>query len=109
MTSTRRQFLVGGALAGAGLSFRPAPRWLSAKPKATNGQILVVIQCRGGYDGLGLIVPAGHPNYVLGRPNLAIPQASCLPLAAGRPYFWAPAMQQFKDLFDRGDLAIVHN
>jgi uncharacterized protein (DUF1501 family) len=110
LSSTRRQFMAGGALAGAALPFvRPAPRWLRAAPKTGNGQILVVLQVRGAWDYLNMIVPHSHPNYIQGRPNIKIAVANTLPLATGRPYAWAAAMQPFKDLFDRGDLAIVHN
>lgn len=109
MTANRRQFLAGSALATAGLPFvRPAPSWLPGRPRG-NGQILVIVQCEGAYDYLNMIVPADHPNYIQGRPNLRIPRASCLTLAAGATHYWAPALLPFKTLFDRGDLAIVHN
>lgn len=110
MTTTRRQFLAAGALAGAAVPLvRPTPRWLQGAPPRRTGQILVIVQAHGGYDYFNQIVPATHPNYINGRPNLRIAQSVCLNLRNGASYWWAPAMQSFKDLYDRGDLAIVHN
>ncbi len=109
MTTSRRQFLAAGAAAGAAIPFlRPGQAWLHGAPR-TPGRTLVIVQARGAWDYLNMIVPATHPNYIAGRPNLRIPQGSCLTLRAGASYWWAPAMQPFKDLYDRGDLAIVHN
>ncbi len=110
MTTSRRDFLVSGAVAGAAsplLSARLAPSWLQAKGKSLKK--LVVIQIRGGWDYLNFIIQANHPVYQAARPNLRIAQANTLPIQAGLDYYWHPALQPFKDLYDRGDLAIINN
>src|SRR5688572_5551806 len=110
MTTSRRDFLVGGAMAGAAAPFAGAslaPSWLRAKGDSLKN--LVVIQIRGGWDYLQFLIQANHPVYQAARPNLRIAQANTLPIQAGLDYYWHPALQPFRDLFDRGDLAVINN
>ena len=82
MATTRRDFLIGGASAGAaapllGKSLMPARLHAAG---AAAGEILVVVQVRGGWDFLNMVVKPNDPSYQAGRPNLAIPAASLLPM-----------------------------
>ncbi len=102
----RRQFLKTGALGTlAGGSI------LSSDLQAANyynEEILVHIFLRGGIDGLNLIVPIGdkdHEYYSLMRPKLAIQNAIQL---GATEFGLNPKAAALKDLYDAGDLAVVH-
>jgi len=84
MAITRRQFLKRSAFAAAGVT---AGRYMRLLP-GTNvswaagptNKIVVIVQLRGGNDGLGTIYPVGpngpgtqRGNYEFVRPTLALP------------------------------------
>lgn len=114
---SRRQFLrVGGAALGmfaaAGL---PAwlPRMAFAAPDTDlRGDVLVVIFLRGGLDGLSAVVPMFDADYYRARPTLAVPEpassddSSAIDLDGA--FGLNPALRPLKDLWDAGDLGIVH-
>lgn len=104
MRTTRRGFLAGGAAAlGAGKLGAVAP------VAGVGDRALVAIQVEGGWDYLSMLVPADHPAYQQARPNLKIPRWSTLDVQGGWDWYWHPRLAPFRDLFDRGDLAIVEN
>jgi uncharacterized protein (DUF1501 family) len=110
MNTSRRDFLVTGAAAGAAAPFAGvslAPAWLRASGNAIKK--LVVIQIRGGWDYLQILPQSNHPIYQAARPNLKIAQANTLQIQNGVDFFWHPALQPFKDLFDSGRLAVINN
>ena len=104
---SRRSFLklatAAGALAGLvseGLATRLA---FAAGPY--DGDVLVVLSLRGGFDGLQAVVPAADPDYLTWRPNVGIPTSTLLQLD---PMFGMhPAMAPMKSLFDAGTLGVV--
>jgi uncharacterized protein (DUF1501 family) len=82
---------------------------------ATGYRALVCIFLFGGNDSNNLIVPndaAGYMNYANIRSNLALPQASLLPIVAKTgnvPYGLHPQLPGLQGLFGGGQLAVVAN
>ena len=48
--------------------------WAAAPPGADYGKLLVLIELKGGNDGLNTLVPYANPTYYALRPKLAIPR-----------------------------------
>lgn len=65
----RRDFL---KLAGC-VPLASGVAWASAPASATCRNLLVLIELKGGNDGLNTLVPYANPAYYALRPNLAIP------------------------------------
>ncbi|MEZ5963835.1 MAG: DUF1501 domain-containing protein [Planctomycetota bacterium] len=104
LRTTRRGFLAGGAAAVS------AARLPASAPAAGVGdRAVVAIQVEGGWDYLSALVPAGHWAYQEARPNLRIPRSAVLDVEAGWDWYWHPSLWPFRDLYNRGDLAIVEN
>lgn len=100
----RRTFLKAAALTG-GVAMAPPWAWSAAKGLGT-GDRLVVIYLRGGADGLTVCPPLGENAYFDARPTLAVAETDALPLDG---FFGLhPAAGGLKDLFDAGDLAVIH-
>ncbi len=100
----RRTFLHTAALTG-GASLAPRWAWSAVKGLA-GGDRLVAIYLRGGTDGLTAVPPLGENAYFDVRPTLAVAEADALPLDG---FFGLhPAAGGLKDLFDAGDLAVIH-
>jgi uncharacterized protein (DUF1501 family) len=111
MTHSRRNFLVGGLSAGAALPFLPNSLWGMANAMAASGKILVVIQVDGGWDYFNQIVPVESREYYDARPVIGLPDkpGAVLPIASTVAQKWAVFAQPLKDLYDRGDLAVINN
>jgi len=118
MSSTRRDFLVGGLSAGAAVPLlgggaQLAPKWMQAAAGSGPGdQVTVIIQLSGGWDWMNLMVPADAGVYYKARPNTGIPKNKTLGRIDNKTAtatYWHPAVQAFKDLYGRGDLALVQN
>jgi len=107
MTFSRRDFLKFVTLpAAAGLLLRPQLRAFFAGDGGTRN--LVLIDLRGGCDGLNMVVPFGVNGGTYSsefRQSLAIPQADVLPLSA--QVGLNPRMIALKSHFDLGRLAVV--
>ena len=114
----RRDFLKYSLKAGVLLSTLPAlgrfpVQALASSPAvdrlrrltAQSDRIFVLIQLQGGNDGLNTLVPIENPLYYEARPTIAIPKAQTLPLTD--TLGWHPALVGLKELYDRGELAIV--
>lgn len=77
--------------------------------------ILVVVFLRGGADGLALVGPTSDPDYIAARPeSLRVLRKGD---SAGRPirqdvadvdFRFHPAAAPFAELFDAGDLSLIH-
>ena len=106
MIIKRREFLKVGSLATASMLL---PNFLKAMafPNALERQrkVLVILQLSGGNDGLNTIIPTRNDIYFRERQTIAIDNALHLTDGAGIN----PALPFFKELFDRGDLAVLHN
>jgi uncharacterized protein (DUF1501 family) len=78
-----------------------------------NGNTLVVVSLRGGFDGLSAVMPIADPYYAgTGgkqsiRPTIGLSQAQVFQLD---PTFGMhPALQPLQSLWTQGQLAFVHN
>ncbi|RME06775.1 MAG: DUF1501 domain-containing protein [Anaerolineae bacterium] len=118
-TLTRRDFLNLSAALPAMLLARSDPaRWLprlavfSPQGMEPPGDTLVVIFQRGAMDGLNAVIPLGEAEYYRKRPTLAIPEpkAGDETSAIELDGFFGlhPALRPLKDIWDAGELAIVH-
>ena len=118
MNFTRREFLQKTSAAGViGASKALFPKWmprLAFNPKMQSGpgDVLVCIFLRGGMDGLSAVVPFGEGrHYYDARPTLAVQEPGNGSEAAidlnGR-FGLHPTLAPLKEIYDEGDLAIVH-
>ena len=102
---SRRGLLKGAAGIGALMSLGTqslGTRMAFADAASYDGDVLVVLSLRGGFDGISAVVPAGDPAYYAARPTIAVPKASLLPvdgmwglhpaLAPLQPYWTAGTM-----------------
>jgi len=100
----RRDFLQGLGLiplvsALPNLAFAAAP--------ATNYQrLLVLIELKGGNDGLNTVVPYADPAYSALRPHIGIKRDEVIQL--DDKFGLHPALLPLKPLWDKRELAIVH-
>jgi uncharacterized protein (DUF1501 family) len=78
---------------------------LAHNVQASTDPILVVIQFAGGNDGLNTIVPYRSDLYYKGRPTIAVPQKSVLPI--DKMVGFTPYLKSLKPLYDQGKVAIV--
>jgi len=119
----RRQALAGGlSLLGAAAlsgcrSAKPTPPAASEATLAagsvpaarSNGTRLVLVELFGGNDGLTTVVPFKDDAFYRARPTTAIAEAECLKLdvARGIDRGFHPALLNFRERFNQGQLAIV--
>ena len=68
--------------------------------------VLVVLQLTGGNDYLNTVIPYSNPLYWDNRPAVGIPEDQVIPLDDQVGFH--PAMGPMKDIYDRGDMAIIH-
>ena len=84
-----------GALDASGVrvAFAAAP------PSAAYGNLLVLIELKGGNDGLNTLVPYTDPAYYALRPKIAIARDAVVPLSdrAGLHPALAPLLPLWKD------------
>lgn len=120
----RRKFIKNvGFAAGAPIAFHGVPLQVLASEKpfqrlasqSTNDNVLIVLQLHGGNDGLNTFVPLDdYELYQNRRGNIALPYKSgkrtIIPLDSTVPSADQigvhPDMQDFKDLYDRGQAAV---
>ncbi len=112
ISTTRRRFVVGGALGAAGAVAIPlvAPGLAGADPVPRSRNVLVSMFFRGGCDGLSLFPPVGHSGYYDARPTVAVPQNAALALGgpgANGDFAWHPGMPRISALYDSGRVAVV--
>ncbi len=105
----RRQFLNGiGSATGAALLTGHAPGWaqgVAQRASSASDRILVLVQLKGGNDGLNTVVPFGDNAYYQLRTSIAIPRDSVLGLDARVGLH--PELKSIMPLWQRGELAIV--
>ncbi len=81
---TRRRVMQGSAAFVAALGLQTVTsRMAFAADPSENTDTVVVINLRGGWDSLSMIVPTFESAYYAARPNIAIPKAAALPMARG--------------------------
>lgn len=79
---------------------------LAAAPERGQDRILVVFELSGGNDGLNTVVPYTNDHYYRQRPRLAIAARDVLKL--DDTWGLNPGMTGLRQIWDRGQLAIVH-
>lgn len=98
----RRDFLNTAAAVSVLATF---PRTVLAQAQADYAKTLVLVELKGGNDGLNTVIPYADPQYTALRPRIAIARDHVLQLdpAAGLHPSLAPLMA----LWQAGELAVV--
>jgi uncharacterized protein (DUF1501 family) len=105
---TRRHFL---GLGGRSLALLAAPPLLRAAALdrglsvPANERVLVVIQLKGGNDGLNTLIPLGDEAYYRLRPSLAVPPGKAIAVSPGAAFH--PACDRLVPLYRAGRLAVI--
>jgi uncharacterized protein (DUF1501 family) len=111
----RREFIKNiGMVTGAGtvsLSIAGIPIKAFARPflniQSTNGKILVLVQFKGGNDGLNTVIPFEDAVYYNKRPVIGIPKTNVIQLTSLTGIH--PSLQPLKQLYDNGKIAVIQN
>ena len=114
---SRRDFLARMGLAtAAGVAFSLGGVPMGAYGRAPmlqqlgvleTDRVLVLVQMRGGNDGLNTIIPVNNGIYYQNRPTIAIRKSDALLLDNETGLH--PAMQSLQPLWGDGRMAVVHN
>jgi uncharacterized protein (DUF1501 family) len=104
---SRRSFLGGLGAIGAltGLTATGLSTQLAFAAEPYQGDVLVVLSLRGGFDGLNAIVPTGDPRYLQVRPTIGIPQNALLPLDS--MFGLHPALSPLMPWWESGEFGAV--
>jgi uncharacterized protein (DUF1501 family) len=111
----RRQFLCHAGALGAAATLAQLSLFSARAQAVSDYKALVCLFLYGGNDGNNTIVPldaAGYASYATTRANLALPQASLLPLteSSGAVRFGLhPQLSALQSLWQASQLAIVQN
>ena len=98
----RREFI---AAAAAGIAGASLPEFVFAAPGAGYRGLLVLVELKGGNDGLNTVVPYADPAYVRLRPRIAIAREEVLALDELQGLH--PALAALLPLWRSGELAVV--
>lgn len=113
---SRRDFLAKMGLATAGIGFSLSGSAIQAYGRAPvlqqlgaleTERVLVLVQLRGGNDGLNTIIPVNNNIYYQMRPSIAIRKNDAILLDSETGLH--PAMQSLQPLWGDGKMAVVHN
>jgi uncharacterized protein (DUF1501 family) len=99
MTCDRRRFLQSLCLATFAASARIT---LAAEPRR---KLLVLVELKGGNDGLNTVIPYADPQYAALRPRLAIARDQVVQLTETTGLH--PSLAPLRALWDRHELALV--
>lgn len=104
----RRRFLQSLGLATVATSFT-APTFAeqTSITASRRKKYLVLIELKGGNDGLNTVVPYSDPLYKQLRPTIAISADQILPLNTELGLH--PSLRTVKRLFDKGDVSIIQS
>ncbi len=104
----RRNFIKRTSLATGGTFFIPQfLKALEINPFSFNNKKLVIIQLKGGNDGLNTIVPFRNDIYYKNRSAIALQKNTLLKL--NDEVGFHPSLQPLKKLYDKGLLSIINN
>lgn len=106
---TRRAFM-GISASLFTCSLLPGIAGAAAAPvnPSENDPRLLIVQLRGGMDGLNVLVPDSDPNYVSLRGRLALDQSMTLALRGSSDFRLNKNLPDFAKWYDAGEAAIVH-
>ncbi len=100
----RREFI--SALGAAAVSaWLPNPAFAAATGRYEN--LLIVVELKGGNDGLNTVVPYGDADYYTLRPRIAVPRDQVLQLDASTGLH--PALQPLMSVWQNRELAVVQS
>ena len=68
--------------------------------------VIVVLQLSGGNDYFNTVIPYNDSNYYDNRRSLSIPEADML--AIDTEYALHPSMSPMRDIYKKGNMAIIH-
>ena len=102
-----RRHMLKLAAAGALIATVPAPLRALAQQAASGlrNRVLLLVELKGGNDGLNMVAPVADPLYHRLRPNLAIAKDAALPLKDGLAF--NPVLKPLMESWHSGDLAIA--
>lgn len=110
----RRDFLkqmaiIGGGTTAFSLSGLPIKTFANSllSINSLNGKILVIIQLKGGNDGLNTIIPYEDDLYYHNRPTLSISKNEVVPISDILGLH--PNMASLKPIFEDGKFGIIQN
>lgn len=107
----RRRDLLGAfsSLSAAALLSAHAPGWAQALAQSPAGsaseRILILVEFKGGNDGLNTVVPFADPVYAALRPTLALKPEDVIKLDAKLGLH--PELKAMLPLWEKGELAVV--
>jgi uncharacterized protein (DUF1501 family) len=81
------------------------PAWAESSPGQSAGKTLILIELKGGNDGLNTIVPYSDPTYYKARPKLAIARDKVVQLTERAGLH--PALEPLMPGWQAGEMAIV--
>jgi len=99
----RREFL--GGLGAAGVMAWPAAGALARAASAGYSNLFVLVELKGGNDGLNTVIPYADAAYYALRPRIAIPRDQVLQLDARTGF--NPALQALMPVWERREMAVV--
>lgn len=106
---TRRRVLQGSTalVAALGLQTVTARYAFSATTDSVgvDSDTIVLVNLRGGWDTLSIVVPTFESAYYRNRPNIAVPKEAALPLSQG--FGLHPGLKDLHPLYAGGKLAFV--
>ncbi len=91
----RRDFLQASAV-GSVLAWLPQPAWSAADYR----KLLILIELKGGNDGLNTVIPYADPQYAALRPRLAIARDQVLQLDDYTGYPFSSTAIHFLDFLE---------
>jgi uncharacterized protein (DUF1501 family) len=80
---------------------------LSWSKQKTKNKYLVLIELKGGNDGLNTVIPYNDELYYSKRPNINIPKDKVITLDQNIGLH--PALNSFSELYKQGELSIIQN
>ena len=104
----RRDFLKAGAMLGVGGAASGLPGIVFAQGQDKRkgyGNLLILIELKGGNDGLNTVVPYTSAQYYALRPRIAIKREQVLQL--DDRYGLHPSLQAMMPLWQAGELSVV--
>ncbi len=107
---TRRRVLQGSTALVAALGLQTVTARYAFSATAPDGpavdsDTIVLVNLRGGWDSLSVVVPTFERAYYSQRPNIAVPKEAALPLSEG--FGLHPSLKDLHPLYAGGKLAFV--